>query len=216
MALMIHGGGHMTLSRKSVRPHQTAFLLAHGILPVSIDYRLCPEVDLVAGPIADTLDAYKWVKTALPLLARRRGVLVDSERVVVVGWSSGGHLAMTTAWMTGDVAPPRAVLAFYAPTDFESGDLDRRRAEEYPERSMEMRGIVKALPKTPVREKDYLLLRCCAEDNLLTNRVSCCRSPATMATVLRTPPASAGCAPATRAPNSSCRCSRRATGCRCC
>ncbi|KAL1635043.1 Type I Iterative PKS [Diplodia intermedia] len=154
VALMIHGGGHMTLSRKAVRPHQTAFLVANGVLPVSIDYRLCPEVQLVDGPVADTLDAYKWIKAALPGLARRRGVLVDAEQVVVVGWSSGGHLAMTTAWMTSDVTPPRAVLAFYAPTDFESGDLDRRRAEEYPERSMNMRDIVKALPKRAITGYD--------------------------------------------------------------
>ncbi|OJD29656.1 polyketide synthase [Diplodia corticola] len=156
VALMIHGGGHMTLSRKAVRPHQTAFLLANGVLPISIDYRLCPEVDLVNGPITDTLDAYKWVKAALPRLALRRGVLVDADRVVVVGWSSGGHLAMTTAWTAGDagVAPPSAVLAFYAPTDFESGDLDRRRAEEYPERSLRMRDIVAALPTRPITGYD--------------------------------------------------------------
>lgn len=152
VALMIHGGGHMTLSRKAVRPAQTSFLLAHGILPVSIDYRLCPEVTILDGPIADTRDALKWIKTDLPVLARARGIVVDTERIVAIGWSSGGHLAMTTAWTSFEagISPPKAILSFYGPTDFESGDLDVRRAEEYPERTMKMMDIIKSLPKKPV------------------------------------------------------------------
>lgn len=38
-ALMIHGGGYMTLSRKAIPPLQTSFLLRNGILPVSLDHR---------------------------------------------------------------------------------------------------------------------------------------------------------------------------------
>lgn len=150
---MIHGGGHMTLSRKAVRPVQTNFLLQNNILPVSIDYRLCPEVNLIDGPMADTLDAYKWATTALPNLARAKGIVVDPERVVLIGWSTGGHLAMTTAWTakSAGMKLPSAILSFYGPTDFESGDLDKRRAEEYPERTMKMKEIIKALPKKPVR-----------------------------------------------------------------
>ncbi|KAH6639121.1 hypothetical protein C7974DRAFT_449039 [Boeremia exigua] len=156
IALMIHGGGHMTLSRKAVRPYQTSFLLDNGILPVSIDYRLCPEVNLIDGPIADTLDAYKWITNVLPELSRERGIVVDAERVVVIGWSSGGQLAMTTAWTTksAGMKPPLAILSFYGPTDFESGDLDKRRAEEYPERTMKMKEIIKALPKRPITQYD--------------------------------------------------------------
>ncbi|KAK0647379.1 Methylphloroacetophenone synthase [Lasiodiplodia hormozganensis] len=156
VALMIHGGGHMTLSRKAVRPAQTNFLLANNILPLSIDYRLCPEVNLVEGPISDTLDAYKWIKSFLPTLARRRGIVIDTERIVAIGWSSGGHLAMTTAWTAADagIKPPKAILSFYGPTDFESGDLDKRRADEYPERTMRMRDIIKALPAKPITSYD--------------------------------------------------------------
>lgn len=38
------------LSRKDVRPAQTQHLLDNGIIPISIDHRLCPEVDLIEGP----------------------------------------------------------------------------------------------------------------------------------------------------------------------
>lgn len=122
-ALMIHGGGHMTLSRRAIRPFQTQHLLDNGFLPVSIDYRLCPEVTLVDGPIADVRDAYKWAKTSLPGLAAQWGVMVDATKVVVIGWSTGGHLATTLGWTSvrSHMPPPTALLSFYAPYDFESG-----------------------------------------------------------------------------------------------
>ncbi|KAL9046401.1 MAG: hypothetical protein Q9214_000753 [Letrouitia sp. 1 TL-2023] len=155
VAIMIHGGGHMTLSRKAVRPLQTAFLLAHGVLPVSIDYRLCPEVNLTEGPIQDVCDAYAWVQSGglqAALRLRSHGVPVDGGRIVVIGWSTGGHLAMTTAWTSkqAGLRPPVAILSFYGPTDFESGDLDVRRAEEYPERHLPMDEIIASLPTVPI------------------------------------------------------------------
>lgn len=133
-ALMIHGGGHMTLSRRAIRPFQTQHLLDNGFLPVSIDYRLCPEVNLVDGPIADVRDAYQWAKTSLPRLAAQWGIAVDSTKVVVIGWSTGGHLATTLGWTAGvyDMPPPTAVLSFYAPYDFESGGRSTIYATETP------------------------------------------------------------------------------------
>ncbi|KAI1416405.1 BcPKS16, polyketide synthase [Hypoxylon sp. FL1857] len=123
VAMMIHGGGHMTLSRKAIRPAQTSFLLENGVLPVSFDYRLCPQVNLLDGPIADIRDAYQWTKTELPAILERRGITIDPTRVAVIGWSTGGHLAMTTDWTSRSLGidPPRAILSFYGPTDFESG-----------------------------------------------------------------------------------------------
>ncbi|TVY40548.1 3-methylorcinaldehyde synthase, partial [Lachnellula occidentalis] len=152
IALMIHGGGFMTLSRKAIRPIQTQHLLANGFLPVSIDYRLCPEINIIDGPMADVCDAYKWAQTSLPEIASQRGIAVDQNKVVVVGWSTGGHLAMSLGWtakMAG-LQPPMAVLSFYAPVDFESGDLDASRLSELPDRSMSMERIMAALPTTPI------------------------------------------------------------------
>ncbi|KAH0593194.1 Polyketide synthase [Metarhizium humberi] len=121
-ALMIHGGGHVMLSRQDIRPTQTQTLLEAGFLPISVDYRLCPEVSLPAGPMADVRDALGWVRRVLPNLPLLRpDIRPDGNRVVAVGWSTGGHLAMTLPWMapaTG-IAPPDAILAFYCPTDYE-------------------------------------------------------------------------------------------------
>ena len=113
----------MTLSKKAVRPAQASFLLANGILPISLDYRLCPEINLIDGPITDVRDACAWAQTSLQAIVRYKGITIDPDKTVVIGWSTGGHLAMTTAWTTKEtgVKPPRAILSFYGPTDFESG-----------------------------------------------------------------------------------------------
>lgn len=124
IALMIHGGSHMLFSRKDIRPAQTRLLLRKGFLPVSLDYRLCPEVALSEGAMVDVCDALAWARTELPHINLPRGATrlpIDGENVVVVGWSSGGQLAMSLAWTAPSrgLAPPAAALVFYAPTDYE-------------------------------------------------------------------------------------------------
>jgi Esterase/lipase len=121
-ALMIHGGSHIIFSRKDIRPAQTRLLLDKGFLPVSLDHRLCPEVRLVDGPMVDICDALDWARNKLPYITLpNEGVRIDGERVVVVGWSSGGQLAMSLAWTAPQrgLPPPEAILAFYCPTNYE-------------------------------------------------------------------------------------------------
>ncbi|KAI0442798.1 hypothetical protein F4803DRAFT_575191 [Xylaria telfairii] len=122
VALMIHGGGHIMLSRKDVRPQQTRKLLNAGFLPISIDYRLCPETTLPSGPMTDVRDALAWVRGVLPgLRLRRSDIRADGNRVVAVGWSTGGHLALTLGFTAPEhgIRPPDAVLVFYCPSDYE-------------------------------------------------------------------------------------------------
>ena len=119
---MIHGGGHVLLSRKDIRPKQTKLLLQNGFVPVSIDYRLCPETRLVEGPMADVCDALSWVRAHLSSLLNKHSWLnIDTDKVVAVGWSTGGHLAMSLAWTAPQrgLKPLSAVLGFYCPTDYE-------------------------------------------------------------------------------------------------
>ncbi len=108
----------MTMSKSSVRPSQTSLLLKHGILPVSLDYRLVPEINVYDGAMTDVRDGLYWARNNLPTIARDRGLELDTKNVVLIGWSAGGQLAMSTAWMCDE--PPKAILAFYAPCDFES------------------------------------------------------------------------------------------------
>jgi acetyl esterase/lipase len=153
---MIHGGGHMTLSRKAVRPAQTKFLLSHNILPISVDYRLVPEVNVIEGPFSDVRDAYVWIQTKLSTITSRYGISIDTSCIVAIGWSTGAHLAMSLAWTTKELnlPPPAAVLGFYGPTDFESGSLEKHHDEkhygEFPARRMRLEKIMQSLPRTPV------------------------------------------------------------------
>ncbi|KAI1407386.1 hypothetical protein F5Y13DRAFT_131466 [Hypoxylon sp. FL1857] len=122
VALMVHGGGHVMLSRKDIRPKQTQILLDAGFLPVSVDYRLCPEVNLLEGPITDVRDALNWARNTLPSISRKRSdVRIDGSRVVAVGWSTGGTLALSLGYTapSAGLQPPEAILAFYCPTDYE-------------------------------------------------------------------------------------------------
>ncbi|KAG9235756.1 hypothetical protein BJ875DRAFT_421478 [Amylocarpus encephaloides] len=152
IALMIHGGGYMMFSRKAVRPAQTKYLLANGFLPVSFDYRLCPEVNMIDGPMTDVSDGYAWARNQLPSLLLKYGIIVDSERIVAVGWSTGGHLAMTLGWTTRDagIPPPLAILSFYAPVDFEPGELDFHSRKSAPLPFQSKTDILKKLPRTPI------------------------------------------------------------------
>ncbi|KAH6712937.1 BcPKS19, polyketide synthase [Leptodontidium sp. MPI-SDFR-AT-0119] len=107
IALMIHGGSHIIFSRKDIRPAQTRLLLEKGFS---------------AGPMVDICDALEWARFTLPgLKLQRSGLQIDGERVVVVGWSSGGQLAMSLGWTAPQrgLKPPEAILAFYSPTNYE-------------------------------------------------------------------------------------------------
>ena len=154
------------MSKSSVRPSQTALLLEHGILPGSLDYRLVPEINVYDGAMTDVRDGLSWARNKLPTIAIGRGLELDTKNVVVIGWSAGGQLAMSTAWMCDE--PPKAILAFYAPCDFESpgehpplscARINRLtlytawqepRAEEWPGRTMSMAEIESRLSEKPV------------------------------------------------------------------
>ncbi|KAH7303835.1 BcPKS16, polyketide synthase [Stachybotrys elegans] len=152
VALLIHGGGHMTLSRRAVRPAQCAFLLANGVLPISLDYRLCPEVNLLDGAILDIRDAHVWARNGLSDIVKDEGISLDTTRIVTIGWSTGGHLAMTSAWTLKEAGyhPPTAILSFYGPTDYETIDVNIPLADKLPRRQMSTAQAVQALPQQVV------------------------------------------------------------------
>ena len=111
------------LTCKKVKVKQIELLIADGFLPVSCDYRLCPELNILDGPTNDVCDALRWVRFFLPSLGPliAPGLQVDGDEVVAVGWEPGGHLAMTLAFTAPKrgLSAPEAILALYCPTDFE-------------------------------------------------------------------------------------------------
>ncbi|KAK6857989.1 hypothetical protein PG995_005688 [Apiospora arundinis] len=147
---MIHGGGHLTLSRRAVRPRQTKFLLANGILPVSLDYRLCPQVNVLDGAMTDVRDACIWAHEELPQLMRSRGITVDTSRYLVIGWSTGGTLAMTTAWTMrqAGLCGPTAILAFYCPVEYDPKE-PMNMGQDHGHRTMSLGEIRRRLSTKP-------------------------------------------------------------------
>lgn len=110
------------LSRHDTRPQQTARLLQDGFLPITVDYRLCPEVPLKEGPMTDVVDALGWCRNILPTMKLKRpDVRADGNQVVAIGWSTGGTLVMSLGFnsLKRGVRPPDASLVFYCPLDYE-------------------------------------------------------------------------------------------------
>ncbi|KAK5995409.1 5-methylorsellinic acid synthase [Cladobotryum mycophilum] len=120
-ALLLHGGGHIQFTRKDIHMKHIKILLDQGFLPISVDYRLCPEVNVKDRPITDACDALAWATSTLSCLELAQpDVQISAGKLVAVGWSSGGHLAMTLAHTAKSrgIQSPDAVLAFYCPSNF--------------------------------------------------------------------------------------------------
>ncbi|KAK7912247.1 hypothetical protein PG985_014728 [Apiospora marii] len=152
-ALMIHGGGHLTLSRRAVRPRQTKHLLANGILPVSLDYRLCPQINVLDGAMGDVRDACIWAQRDLPAIMESKGIIIDRPRYVVVGWSTGGTLAMTTAWTSTEagIYPPTAILSFYCPVEYDPKEPTNM-GHDHANRTMSLKEIRNSLTIEPTTQ----------------------------------------------------------------
>lgn len=70
-----------------------------GWVVLAIEHRLCPGVNVFDGPMTDVRDALSWAQNgglAKSLEENGHDVAVDAERVMVMGTSSGGHLALST------------------------------------------------------------------------------------------------------------------------
>lgn len=86
--LLIHGG-YWQMRSKDFFTCFAAGPIAHGINVAAIGYTLAPEatLDEIVAEIHAGVDA----------LVDQAGVLgIDAERIVVSGWSAGGHLTATT------------------------------------------------------------------------------------------------------------------------
>jgi acetyl esterase/lipase len=86
VAVFYHGGGWVRGDWTQFRP-QAARLNALGMLTVLVEYR-------TAGPVAATEDAVAAMNAVFEVAPDLGG---DTERIVAIGGSAGGHLALATA-----------------------------------------------------------------------------------------------------------------------
>ena len=108
LVITIHGGSWSSGSRKEL-PQLNYYLAARGYAVAAVGYRLAP-----ANPFPAATDDVNAAIDYLKSHARSLGV--DSSRIVLVGRSAGGQLALQSAYTKNDPAI-KGVAALYAPSD---------------------------------------------------------------------------------------------------
>ena len=104
--VVIHGGSWQSGDRGEFKDFNR-WLASRGYVVASVDYRLAPLWPFPA--------AAEDVRAALAWLRTRAGELgLDPSRIVTLGRSAGGQLALLAAYTDPSV---RGVVAFYAPAD---------------------------------------------------------------------------------------------------
>jgi acetyl esterase/lipase len=104
MALLhLHGGGFARGSKDTLAPKLTP-ITARGYLSVALEYRLSGAAKWPAQ-LDDIKAAIRWVRANAGSLA------IDATRIATVGYSAGGHLALTAAGVADTQLA--ACVAFY-------------------------------------------------------------------------------------------------------
>ena len=130
----IHGGswsgGSMTSFRHDAQ-NAVVRLAQRGLMVFAIDYRLArPGSPGWPGAIEDIREAVRWVRRHC------REFDVETERIAVMGQSSGGHLASLLATLPEELGADgvsskvQAVVNFYGPSDLVELISFRRLAHE--------------------------------------------------------------------------------------
>jgi acetyl esterase/lipase len=120
--IMFHGGGFMLGQAKMNNKDQINDCMSRGWIVMSVEYRLCPGVDVLEGPMADARDALKWAQigglASVLKEAYFEKVLPDPKRVMAMGTSAGGHLALSLVRNLNLVVKP-----YFCSCTFRVGEL---------------------------------------------------------------------------------------------
>lgn len=114
IAVLIHGGGWVRGSRKDAAPLIPS-LLAKSFVVANIGYRVASEA-LAPAAAEDVRNAISWIAS------HSKEWNADIQRMLLVGWSAGAHLAMLAAVAPSDsIGGPqckaRAMISFWGITD---------------------------------------------------------------------------------------------------
>ncbi|KAG9238745.1 Alpha/Beta hydrolase protein [Amylocarpus encephaloides] len=116
---MIHGGAFILGHSKMVNRDQIRDCQDRGWIVVVPEHRLCPRVDILEGPITDCRDALEWLHNDgldVELRKLESNFVLDVDRIVAVGTSSGGTIALSLGF--GVPKPVRAIFDLYGATNF--------------------------------------------------------------------------------------------------
>lgn len=117
VAILVHGGGWGSGDKAQVHVPPTK-LLTDKFTWFSIDYRLAPAHRWPAC-IDDVRQAIRWVKAHA---AEYKG---DPNRIAIIGYSAGGHLAAFAAVTADDDTKVQAAVLYAGPIDLVA-DCERR------------------------------------------------------------------------------------------
>lgn len=98
LVLDFHGGAFMLGSSKMVNKDQIQDCIDRGWIVLAPNHRLCPQVNILEGPIQDGRDLLEWVhagKLQESISSHAEApYLVNLDYVFAFGTSSGGTLAL--------------------------------------------------------------------------------------------------------------------------
>jgi acetyl esterase/lipase len=105
----IHGGAFMLGAAGMVNKDQVEDCLSRGWIVLVPNHRLCPQVDVLEGPMKDCRDLLAWIYDG-SLQTELSGLQVgdykvDLDHVFAFGTSSGGTLALSLVRGRDNVLP---------------------------------------------------------------------------------------------------------------
>jgi len=108
LVIVVHGGSWNSGDYTQL-PAINHYLAERGYAVAAITYRLAPE-HVFPAQRDDVLQAIRWLKAHASELA------IDPDRIVLMGRSAGGQLALLTAYGSEDPSI-KGVISYYAPVD---------------------------------------------------------------------------------------------------
>ena len=109
--LIFHGGGFAVGEASMNSSDQIEDCLDRGWIVLSAEYRLCPGVTALDGPVKDARDLLDWSQNGgleATLQNVSSGISPDTERVMAMGTSAGGHLALSLVSSARNMQPHQA------------------------------------------------------------------------------------------------------------
>ncbi|MDX2098279.1 MAG: alpha/beta hydrolase [Leptolyngbyaceae cyanobacterium bins.59] len=113
--ISIYGGAWLRGQPEDTRRFNQ-YMAAQGYTVVAIDYRHAPQHRFPAQ-LQDVRQTLEFLQQN----AARYGI--DRDRLALVGWSAGGHLALLAGYQP-DALPVRAIVGYYSPIDLTAGYFD--------------------------------------------------------------------------------------------